>query len=187
MYSLRRFLDPQTGAEYAYQAWYIENARRYTQGAKGISPGDPVEVELNERPEGALQVRARRSSATASSCASTATKKAARSSSTSTAKSESSAPAKRAIAAAGIEPCNQVLLDFREVGVKALDDHTIEMQLEQSDALLARAARLPRLAAGESERASKRTARPRGRMPRTSSPMARIASPSAAFATASGW
>ena len=81
MYSLRRFLDPQTGAEYAYQAWYIKNARRYTQGAKGISPGDPVEVELNERPEGRCQF-ARTKFSTASSCASTATTKAARSSST---------------------------------------------------------------------------------------------------------
>ena len=28
VYSMRRFLDPQTLAEYAYQAWYVKNARR---------------------------------------------------------------------------------------------------------------------------------------------------------------
>ena len=43
-----------TAAEYAYQAWYLVNARRYSLGANGIKPGDRVEVELNERPEGAL-------------------------------------------------------------------------------------------------------------------------------------
>jgi oligopeptide transport system substrate-binding protein len=46
-YSMRRFLHPLTGAEYAYQAWYIKNGRKYTSGGGGISPGDPVEVELH--------------------------------------------------------------------------------------------------------------------------------------------
>jgi oligopeptide transport system substrate-binding protein len=46
-YSMRRFLDPRTGAEYAYQAWYIKNAKRYSSGGRGVRPGDPVEVELN--------------------------------------------------------------------------------------------------------------------------------------------
>ena len=30
-WSMRRFLDPMTGAQYAYQAWYIKNAGRYTK------------------------------------------------------------------------------------------------------------------------------------------------------------
>ena len=29
----------------------------------------------------------------------------------------------------GVERCRQVLLDFREVGVKAIDDHTLELRL----------------------------------------------------------
>ncbi len=32
VYSWRRVLDPNTGAEYAYQLWYIKNARAYTKG-----------------------------------------------------------------------------------------------------------------------------------------------------------
>src|SRR5262249_41127049 len=54
VYSGRRFLDPLTAAEYAYQAWYIKNARRYSLGVDGIGVGDAVEVELNEQPEGEL-------------------------------------------------------------------------------------------------------------------------------------
>ncbi len=46
-YSLRRFLNPLTAAQYAYQAWYIKNAERYTLGGDGIEAGDRVEVELN--------------------------------------------------------------------------------------------------------------------------------------------
>ena len=47
IYSLRRLLDPLTASAYAYQAWYIVNAKRYSLGGSGIAPGDPVEVELN--------------------------------------------------------------------------------------------------------------------------------------------
>ena len=39
VYSGRRFLDPMTAAEYAYQAWYIKNARRYSLGADGHRAG----------------------------------------------------------------------------------------------------------------------------------------------------
>src|SRR5688500_478196 len=46
-YSMRRFLDPRTGAEYAYQAWYIKNAKRYTSGGRGVRPGNRIEIELN--------------------------------------------------------------------------------------------------------------------------------------------
>ena len=46
-YSLRRLLDPLTASRYAYLAWYIKNAKRYTSGGSGLTPGDPVEVELN--------------------------------------------------------------------------------------------------------------------------------------------
>ena len=36
-YSIRRLLDPLTASRYAYQAWYIENAKRYTSAAAGSS------------------------------------------------------------------------------------------------------------------------------------------------------
>lgn len=129
LYSLRRFLDPQTAAEYAYQAWYLVNARRYSQGAKGIKPGDPVEVELNERPEGALPfargevlrgklVRIDGDDKDRVFVVEINGKE-----------RKFQAGEKREVLT-GIEPCKQVLLDFSEVGAKALDDYTIEMQLE---------------------------------------------------------
>ena len=31
-YSFRRFLSPDTQGEYAYQLWYVKNAKRYTTG-----------------------------------------------------------------------------------------------------------------------------------------------------------
>ncbi len=52
-YSFRRFLDPTTVALYAQAMWYVVGAERYNQGAVGLRVGDPVEVELMERPEGA--------------------------------------------------------------------------------------------------------------------------------------
>lgn len=128
IYSLRRFLDPSTAAEYAYQAWYLKNARRYSVGAKGISAGDPVEVELNERPKGSrpfargvvlrgkliekegdddhrvfiVEIEGRRHKYRSGD---------------------------KGDLNQGIEPCKQVLLDFHEVGVRAIDDYTLEMRL----------------------------------------------------------
>jgi oligopeptide transport system substrate-binding protein len=135
-YSFRRFLDPMTAAEYGYQAWYIVNARRYSFGTKGIGPGDPVEVELNppanvpntvrgkvllgelvrienneDQPNGGrsnrvfvveIDGRERRFKA---------------------ADDDERVPE-------GIEHCRQVLLDFREVGVRVIDDRTLEIRLE---------------------------------------------------------
>src|SRR4029078_9074483 len=49
-YAIRRLLDPFTAAPYAYQVWYIENAKRYSLAGDGLTPGDPVEVERNPRP-----------------------------------------------------------------------------------------------------------------------------------------
>ena len=50
-YAWRRFLDPRTAAQYAFQAWYIKNARRYNSGGRAVRPGDPVEVERNLAPD----------------------------------------------------------------------------------------------------------------------------------------
>lgn len=43
-YTFQRFLLPETAAEYAYQIWYIKNAKRYTTQKPEV--GEPVEVEL---------------------------------------------------------------------------------------------------------------------------------------------
>jgi oligopeptide transport system substrate-binding protein len=127
VWSLRRFLDPQTAAEYAYQAWYIKNARRYSSGSAGISPGDPVEVELNEPPPGALpfargQVLYGRLLGVVGE------------SNQRVFSVEIDGRPQRFhvgdVGAAGIRPCKQVLLDFHEVGIRAIDDYTLETTLE---------------------------------------------------------
>lgn len=129
MYSLRRFLDPQTAAEYAYQAWNLKNAKWYTLGAKGIAAGDLVEVELNERPEGALDF-ARGEVLRGKLVRIDGDEKSRVFVVEIDGKERKFRNGKAGDAAAGIEPCNQVLLDFSEVGIKVLDDYTIEMQLE---------------------------------------------------------
>jgi oligopeptide transport system substrate-binding protein len=129
LYSQRRFLDPHTAAEYAYQAWYLVNARRYSLGAKGVAPGDPVEVELNERPDGARRF-ARNEVLRGNLVRLDGDGK----NRTFVVDIDGQERKFRAAlgrgAPAGIELCNQVLLDFREVGIRAIDDHTIEMRLE---------------------------------------------------------
>ncbi len=49
-YSLRRFLNPITAAEYAKQGWYLENGKKFNSGGTYLKPGDPIEVELNLEP-----------------------------------------------------------------------------------------------------------------------------------------
>ncbi|GAA4440472.1 peptide ABC transporter substrate-binding protein [Bremerella cremea] len=46
-FSWMRFLHPESGTQYAYQLWYIKNAKRYTTG--DLKEGDRVEVELADR------------------------------------------------------------------------------------------------------------------------------------------
>jgi oligopeptide transport system substrate-binding protein len=127
-WSLRRFLDPLTAAQYAYQAWYIKNARRYT--TYDLQPNDPVEVELNERPPGSLPfargtllhgklVRIEHIS-----------------------KNDDADARKQYVVdidgqrrtfapgSDGAEGCRQVLLDFREVGVRIVDATTLEIKLD---------------------------------------------------------
>ncbi|ASV74196.1 Oligopeptide ABC transporter, periplasmic oligopeptide-binding protein OppA [Thermogutta terrifontis] len=50
-WSFRRLLHPETASEYAYELWYVVNAEKYTSGQ--VEVGDPVEIELNEKPPGA--------------------------------------------------------------------------------------------------------------------------------------
>jgi oligopeptide transport system substrate-binding protein len=135
LYSWRRFLGPRTAAEYAVLAWHIRNARRYSQGGGGIAPGDPVEVELNlpvdavnslrgellhgelvsvenaqdpERRAFVVEVAGRRQRFDPV---------------------DDSEGAKRE-PPAGTRWCRQVLLDFREVGIKVLDPLTLQVTLE---------------------------------------------------------
>ena len=156
-------------------------------GRKGHQAGRPGRGRAQRAAGGCTALRARRSAARQAGPNRWRRTTTASSSSRSTARNASFAPAKTGDAAAGIEPCKQVLLDFSEVGVQALDDYTIEMQLENPTPFWLELLELSRAAAREPDSASKPTARPPGPTPRTSSPTAPTASPSAASATASGW
>ena len=131
VYSLRRLLSPDTAAEYAYQAWYIENAKKYTMGSAGVQQGDPVEVELLQPPEGALPF-ARGALVKGTLLRSEP------------AEAASDEPRVFIVDVNGqqrrfrpgaeqddgeVQACRHVLLDFDEVGVKALDEHTLEIRL----------------------------------------------------------
>lgn len=140
-YSLRRFLHPVTGAEYAYQAWYIKNAKKYTSGGGALAPGDPVEVELHlpsgvhethrgeilrgkllrkdpiELPEDEderkeIKQRFYVDINGSEKCFSIVNPR------------YGESPPKDA------EPCRQVTFDFEEVGVSVIDDRTLEITLD---------------------------------------------------------
>ncbi|MDO4550777.1 MAG: peptide ABC transporter substrate-binding protein [Planctomycetia bacterium] len=51
-WSMRRFLHPETAAEYAFEMWYIKNSKKFTIQSE-LNAGDPVEVELHEKLPGA--------------------------------------------------------------------------------------------------------------------------------------
>ena len=137
VYSIRRLLDPLTFSRYSYQAWYIENANRYNLGGSTLAPGNAVEVELNPPSGVPNTVRGK-----------LLLGKLARIESSDPTKTEPASGRDRIyvveiggkersfqiadlgdVLKSGVEPCRQVLLDFREVGVRAIDDHTLELRL----------------------------------------------------------
>lgn len=133
-YSWRRFINPRTAAEYAVLAWYIKNAHRYSRGGSGISPGDAVEVELNLPPDAVNSLQGEILHGKLVSI------------------ENGDDPDRRtflvevddheerfdpvddqgAVRAPpeGVRWCRQVLLDFREVGIKVLDPRTLQVTLE---------------------------------------------------------
>jgi oligopeptide transport system substrate-binding protein len=137
LYSIRRLIDPLTASRYAYQAWYIVNAKRYSSGVSALAPGDRVEVELNP-PAGSPNtvrgkllfgtlVRIEPGKAAGNKQASSrdriyvvdvAGNETRFQLADDTARVES-----------GVKRCRQVLLDFREVGVRVIDDRTLEIRL----------------------------------------------------------
>lgn len=130
-YSLRRFLGPRTAAEYAYQGWYIKNAHRYSRGGSGAAPGDPVEIELNLPPAAVNTLRGEllHGKLLAVQAGPQPTfvvevdgqRRRYRPTDDETAQQPP---------AAGTRWCRQVLLDFREVGLRVLDAHTLQITLE---------------------------------------------------------
>ena len=124
VYSFRRFLHPATAAEYAFELWYVSGAQKFTTGK--VDVGDPVEVELKEKPPGALAhapgvmlygqlvaiegpEKAPVYTVEIDGCR----------------RRFSQQPT-----AADQEPCEWVLYDFREVGIHAVDDYTLEIHLK---------------------------------------------------------
>jgi oligopeptide transport system substrate-binding protein len=132
-------LDPLTASRYAKLAWYITNGRRYTGGASALEPGDPVEVELNPPDDLPNTVRGE-----------LVFGKLVRVENNEPKPGETKArlrdrvfvvdidgKERRFQAAnvgqplpAGVEPCRQVLLDSRELGIRVIDDRTLEIELE---------------------------------------------------------
>ncbi len=139
-YSIRRLIDPLTFSRYSYQAWYIENAKRYNLGSSTLQPGDAVEIELNP-PAGATNtVRGEVLYGKLIRIDGPAIKE--------KANDEKETARERVFVvqidgqehrfqaadetqpvANGVERCRQVLLDFRQVGVRVIDDRTLEIRL----------------------------------------------------------
>ncbi len=137
LYSIRRLVDPLNASIYSYQAWYIENAKRYNLSASSLKPGDPVEVELN-RPDNAVNtVRGKllvgklvRIEEKDSQSPEAEFKRGATYVVEVDGHERRFKPGdKNEEVPEGTEHCRQVLLDFREVGVKVIDDRTLELRL----------------------------------------------------------
>lgn len=127
-YAIRRLLDPYTAAPYAYQAWYIENAKRYSLSGDGIHPGDPVEVELVP-PRDAIDTRRGELIFGKLVRVDGAEKKRVFVVDVHGRERRFQPEGPDFELSTGVEPCRQVLLDFREVGIRVVDDRTLEIRL----------------------------------------------------------
>ena len=119
-WSMRRFLHPETAAEYAFEMWYIRGAKKFTISSE-LKPGDPVEIELHEKPPDALPF---------------AGGKIIHGTLLEIAGAETLSPiytveveGERRVFQRG-ETCKWVLYDFRRVGIRVPDAHTVVFELE---------------------------------------------------------
>jgi oligopeptide transport system substrate-binding protein len=137
-YSLRRLLDPLTFSRYSYQAWYIVNAKKYTLGGGQLSPGDPVEVELPlaEGATNTMRGPLLRGKLVRSALSEEEKKDEDTAGSNRVYVVEIDSKERKFQAASkddplksGCERARQVLLDFREVGIRVVDDRTLEIRL----------------------------------------------------------
>lgn len=133
-YAWRRFLGPRTAAEYAVLAWYIKNARRYSQGGGGISPGDPVEVELNLLMDSLNTLRGELVRGKLVSVENADDPESRTFLVEVDGRQQRFEPVDDQDAVSpppsGTRWCRQVLLDFREVGVEVLNPQTLQVTLE---------------------------------------------------------
>jgi oligopeptide transport system substrate-binding protein len=139
----RRVLDPLTVSQYSYQLWYLKNAERYTQ--RNLSVGDRVEIELHESQPGALPfargkvlhgrlteiIQTDPDSNGPSIYSVEIDGQPRRFQSVLTRDLNTwKSPSLSSSSKVKIESCKTVLLDFDEVGVKALDDCTLQVELK---------------------------------------------------------
>jgi oligopeptide transport system substrate-binding protein len=140
-YSIRRLLDPLTASRYAYQAWYIANAKRYSSGGGTLAPDDPVEVELNPPIDAPNTVRGKvllgkivqieMPKQELDKPASTRDRIYVVELDGKTKQHRFKVADESESVAKGVERCRQVLLDFREVEVRVVNDRTIEIRLTE--------------------------------------------------------
>jgi oligopeptide transport system substrate-binding protein len=139
-YTFRRFLDPRIESRNAYQLWYVRNAKRYSLSQ--VSPGDAVEVELVSRPADSLPFARgellRGKLIDVEQPSPHADKPPPK-----IYRVEIDGAERRFQAGAGaaspdnagkgpaVENCQLVTLDFREVGIQAIDDRTLRLSLER--------------------------------------------------------
>ena len=137
LYSIRRLIDPQTFSRYSYQAWYIVNANRYNLAGSTLVPGDRVEIELNPDPRLPNTVRGELFHGKLVRIDSPSGSQGKPASGRDRVFVVDIAGKDRLFQTAGLnepvrpgaERCRQVLLDFREVGVKVIDDYTLQIRL----------------------------------------------------------
>jgi len=143
-YSFRRFLDPLTAAEYAYQLWYVRRAEKYSKGAAALEPGDPVEIELPLTEEQEQATPGARGKLLRGTLVEIAKPPADAGSSD----QEQPAPDTWVFAVrrddklehystaepapSGATGCRQILLDFSSVGIEAVGERTLQIDLENA-------------------------------------------------------
>ncbi len=139
VYSFRRFLDPgTTQSQYVGLLYYVVNAEKYYSAGK-LAAGDPVEVELQEEPNELPGARGRLLRGKLVHVDRHVVKKKNRitgkiedeETRTYTVKIDGKRRRFRvdAESESGLEDCAQVLLDFEQVGIRALDDRTLQIKL----------------------------------------------------------
>lgn len=141
IFSMQRFLSPQTASQYAYQGWYMVGARKYSRGAAGLKVGDAVEVELLSRPKDARPLArgelliGKLTGIEVDDVPKEVANDPEQYTQHRTFVVEVDGKSRRFRIGADVtdnseaESCKALLLDFREVGMKAIDDHTIETVL----------------------------------------------------------
>ncbi len=141
VYSMRRFLHPNTQSQYVYQGWYIENAQRFSKPGNALAVGDPVEVELNLKPgvhdtcrgemlKGTLVSKNPKSLPDDPEEASKIQQVFTISVDDKNRKFVIGNPLFDTLKKDDLEMCRMVTLDFDLVGIKAVDEYTLETRLE---------------------------------------------------------